>query len=197
MTTTPNAWVGCLGCYNNADLNGGWLDGTVASDEMGKAVRLTTRPDSLSPNVNVTICARCGSDEFWVFDHENYGGWLKGECSPMEAQRIAELIAAIEADEDVSLAHVTAWNVACEIDVDEWDAPTKMAFQDAFRGEWESFSDYAYEQVTEDEGFGKISEHLRGYFNHDAYARDLAHDYTVVDLTKPDESRVVLVFTNA
>ena len=84
MTTTTvqaRVWVGCLGCYNAGGLVGAWVDALEA--------------ESLEPHEQaaVSMPAVCGdvkAEERWVFDHEGFGGFLEGECSPAEAVRVAE-----------------------------------------------------------------------------------------------------------
>src|SRR4051812_37984795 len=99
-TDTPRAWVGCLGCYNNGDLNGKWADGTEtdpveiglavlgpeecsACDGVGEIVLEDGKGNSAPPitcgncggsgnGYRGPFCKRCHADEFWVFDHENY-----------------------------------------------------------------------------------------------------------------------------
>jgi hypothetical protein len=80
-TETPKVWIGCLACYNGGTLRGEWVEGIEASD--------------------FVPCKDFSHEEFWVMDHENYLGALKGECSPHEAQKIAEeLTFVIELAED-------------------------------------------------------------------------------------------------
>ena len=63
------AWVGCLGCYNGGRLRGWWLD-------CDSIAELPER------------CNVCGSDEWWVLDHELGNGF--GEMSPAEFVEIVE-----------------------------------------------------------------------------------------------------------
>lgn len=82
MTTTsstPRAWVGCLACYNAGRLVGEWVDGVEAG--------------------GYVPCQMPGHEEFHVFDHEGYGAALSGECSPAEAQDIAEWLDEVDEDD--------------------------------------------------------------------------------------------------
>ena len=83
-------------------------------------------------------------------DHEGFGGFLSGECSPSEAARVAEMMAAIEGDAG-DLEAVSAWLGWSGEKLTEWDAPTSEAFSDAYCGQWASGADYA-EQSAEDMG---------------------------------------------
>jgi hypothetical protein len=48
-TDTVRAWVGCLGCYNNGNLVGEWIDGTECADLVEAG--LTYRPRRSRPPV--------------------------------------------------------------------------------------------------------------------------------------------------
>lgn len=51
-------------------------------------------------------------------------------------------------------------------------------FEDAYNGEWSSFQSFA--QSFFDEIYGcQIPEHLQCYIDYDAFAKDLAYDYTM------------------
>lgn len=145
-TATPRVWVGCLACYNAGRLMGEWVDATEAGDLSRERVHgssatlaLVEVQDGGSPH-----------EELWCFDLEGFGGFLEGECSPSEAQAVAEVIAAIEAD-GTDLGAVGAWASYEHGRVEEWDAPTREAFEEAYCGEWKSGADYA-ENLAEDIG---------------------------------------------
>ena len=52
----------------------------------------------------------------------------------------------------------------------EWD---KDDFEDRYRGHWASWVDMATELIEESGDLESIPEHLRYYFDYEAYARDL------------------------
>jgi hypothetical protein len=89
-TDSPRAWVGCLGCYNDGSLIGKWVVGLVAADLV--AAGLATIETVCG--YTTARCIRCFCDEFHVFDYENFGPFLEGECDPWEAQEAAEAIVA-------------------------------------------------------------------------------------------------------
>ena len=68
------AWVGCLGCYSAGRLVGSWL----TCDQISE----------LPAN-----CSRCGSDEWWVMDHDLSDG---GEMSPAEFVRRVEFLNGLD-----------------------------------------------------------------------------------------------------
>lgn len=158
-TSTPRAWVGCLGCYNGGILNGIWLDGEEATS-YGEHLKSYERD-------GVTFCALCNSDEYWVFDHENFSGLLTGECSPREAQEVAEKIASIpERDREAFLEY-------CE---HVGGDPDYSSFEEAFNGQWESEEAFA-EDLLESTGDLDRDSYLARYFDLEAFVRDLFYDY--------------------
>ena len=150
-TTTPRAWVGCLGCYNEGRLNGSWVEGEKAG-EISLAVALAGDK-----------CATCGADEFWVFDHEGFGGALKGECSPMEAQEKAELLASVEDHEREAWE---AWlSNGREADPD--------AMREAYFGEFDSDTAFGEEMANTWGILHGLPDSLSYYFDFERYAHDL------------------------
>lgn len=158
--TTPRAWVGCLGCYNSGALVGKWLDGETCADLESAGLA-----DSAGK------CIRCVSDEFWVMDHENYLGALKGECSPSEAQEIAESLASVP---DYEREILSAWlSNGMDFDLDE--------MRECYIGEFPSDEAMAEEYAENCDLLSAIPESLRYYFDFNSYARDLMHDMFEAD----------------
>ncbi len=128
MTTTndtPRVWIGCLACYNAGRLVGEWYDATDAGD--------------ITPE---DVHGRATShEELWCFDHENFAGVLTGECSPMEATRLADALNEVDDSERAAFA---AWVAHQDGDINEPDR-----FHDQYRGEWDSISEYAYSFATD------------------------------------------------
>lgn len=154
----PHAWIGCLACYNAGTLRGFWADGIVAGDVTPE--ELHGRPTS--------------HEELWVFDFENYAGALSGECSPSEAQRIAEELEQLEElagtyRDDDELRH--AWGAYVGY-VGRQNASLD-SFQDAYVGTFDAFEDYAYELGEDVLEIGAWSDTARTYFDWKAWARDL------------------------
>ena len=166
-TTTPQAWVGCLGCYNNGSLVGKWLDGESCADlEAAGLAKIETHGDYTAPR-----CVRCGGDEFWVMDHEGYGDLLGGECSPVEAQNIAQAVATIEGD-GLSIEAVAAYANNMHLDVanfGEWDDQ----FHGAYIGEYDDIADYAVQLVDDCGLLEGVADNIKRYFDYESYGRDL------------------------
>jgi antirestriction protein len=168
-TTTPQAWVGCLGCYNNGSLVGKWLEGESCADlEAAGLAKIETHGDYTAAR-----CVRCGADEFYVLDHEGFGDFLKGECSPIEAQNIAQAMSTIEgAGLDLEAVAAYASNMSLDIaNFEDWQSD----FEDAYIGEYE-VKDYAIEYVESCGLLDGVPDSIARYFDYDAFARDFEHD---------------------
>jgi len=146
---TMRIYVGTYAKYNDGNLFGKWLyiENYSDKEEFLKA------------------CAELHSDEEdpelmfqdWegVPDDMVSECWLDPECW--------ELIEAYdEFDEDAVKAYIYCFG--------EWN---RGDFQDRYRGEYDSWEDFA-EQLVDELGYlYEIPEHLRYYFDYEKYARDL------------------------
>lgn len=141
MTTTePKVWIGCLACYNGGRLTGDWVDATEAADYVP-----CRRTEYGSPH-----------EEWWVMDHEGFGGMLTGECSPAEAQQMAEILERVESE-------IGAGAEAFGAFVDHYGRPSgsegwddiATAFENAYEGTHESLVAYVAELG---EGSGQIPD---------------------------------------
>ena len=165
-TETPRAWVGCLGCYNNGDLVGEWIDGAECADLVGVGLAIIASDED---GHRGELCPRCGSDEFWVMDHEGLPtAVLSGECSPIHFAELAEAWEAVESPEMVAAylgdrgETVTAENLAKLIEQAE----------EAYTG-YATVIEYAEELVEDSGARKKLPEFLRYYIDVSAFARDL------------------------
>ena len=153
--TEPTGWVGCLGCYNNGNLNGEWMTADEAEDI----------PDN---------CPKCGSDEFDVFDTDgglpHPGGHYYSVPSFIADARTIE-----EADNPEALKAFAAITGLSLTEAGE-------QFEEAFIGEYESFEDYVQEMAeTCVEGYGDGSD-LAQFFDLEAYGRHIADGINKVRL---------------
>lgn len=181
-------WIGCLACYNNGDLTGKWYAATDAADitterlhedvgvfspsddaDMPDAFRWV--PPGKAPTV--IFDADYGThEELWVMDHDGFGGLLVGECSPMEAAQIAELVtdADLSDTELEALSHFRA-NYGSEITEELIDE-----FRDKYCGFWDSEQDYA-QNLADD--LGAVNENAtwpNNYIDWERATRDLFLD---------------------
>jgi len=154
------AWVGCMGCYNMGRRNGRWMVPDDAEQVGGK-------------------CGRCGSDEFWCYDVE--GVPVVREMSLTEFVRVGRLAEAVAGHPHSDA--VRLWmGYDFSSNVEQWDYdPDEIIarFDESFDGEWDSYSDYAYEWV--DNNLGKLDEMFQFLVvDWDQTGRDLAY-LTLVD----------------
>jgi len=166
----PAAWVGCLACYNNGALVGAWVDGAAAADAKEDAdwVLAVHRnaPDALA------------HEEWQVFDHENYAGAIRGECSPETAQEAAEFLAQIEEGEAEALAaFIRAFGGSYKM-----DAETLETHRDAYRGFWSSFEEYAEEFAEECGLINADAQWPHTCIDWEHAARELSYDYVTEDV---------------
>jgi len=185
MTTTTNtepaAWIGCLSCYNNGHLLGTWITAQQAADEqneLGTIIYAGRGEPAHYPNTNTpyVACVQCGGDEFDVFDTEH----LPTKMGVLEFYNNAETLAELDADTLERLTVLGQWlgnhpqmNLADLISYDD----------ENYSGQWDTFQDYA-ENYADDTGLlDSMPDDLRHYFDYEAFARDLAHDYYHDDAT--------------
>lgn len=159
MTQTNEfaVWIGCLACYNAGRLVGEWFPAIDAGD---------VTPDQIHGKPT-------SHEELWVMDLDNSPIGVDGEMSPSEAQRIAEALEDVPADEREAFA---AWCANNGVHITQADHDE---FEDAYCGEWDSQKDYAY-QLAEDIGFEASGAWPASYIDWDAATRDLFMDYTAI-----------------
>jgi len=154
---TPRAWVGCLGCYNEGELNGKWLDAEAAADLW--AAELTHEDGT---------CVECGAEEFTVMDHENlHGATALGEMNVAEFIERAELATAINEHDNVD-----ALRAFLDYENRSGDAQDIEAFEDRFMGQYDSYEAWAEEYLEESGLLEQVPEALRYYIDTRAYASD-------------------------
>jgi Antirestriction protein (ArdA) len=163
-------WVGCLGCYNNSNLNGVWVDARDAADlEAIGLAKIETVGDYTAPR-----CVRCFGDEFWVFDTDTNVSAFRSEMSPSEAAELARgLDDAINAGHDVEA--LNAWM--------NWSGVKDLSdlseFEDSYQGHHEGgLVEFAQELAAE--LYGKELSEARWPFScidWEHAARELSYDY--------------------
>ena len=136
-------YVSTFAKYNNGNLNGAWLDLKDYSDK-----------DDF-----IEACRKLHADErdpeLMFADWEEIPSGLVSECSV--SPECWELLDAYTShDEGAVNAYVALFG--------EWD---QKDFEERYRGEYSSWTTLSEEILDE------IPEHLRGYFDYEAYGRDL------------------------
>lgn len=167
-TDAPRVWVGCLGCYNAGHLAGEWFDAADAPTDEPAWRNEVTAPGVLLPAAHYAKA----HEELWVFDYEGFGGLLAGECSPAEAQRIAELIADLNEDEREGFAAYVA-DTGLTADAESLDS-----FRDDYQGVWDSREDFAQNLAEELGAVPREHSWPASYIDWESAARDLFMDYS-------------------
>lgn len=175
-------WIGCLACYNAGRLVGKWYNATDAAEitteqlhrnagEFGAGVESPDAARWTPPGTTRPVVFADGPhEELWCMDTDGFGGLIEGECSPMEATRVAELVASVSTDEIEALGHFRA-NYGGELTEETVDD-----FRESYQGLHDSENDFAY-QLADDMGF--TTDGLSwpaNYIDWDAATRDLFMD---------------------
>jgi antirestriction protein len=152
--TTPRIYVACLAAYNNGRLHGEWIDADQSADELHEAV---ARMLALSPEP--------GAEEWAIHDYEGFGELSLSEWESFE--HVSAIAVGIAKHGDA----FSAW-----LSYDEsQDATDVQAFEDAYRGEWDSLRAYA-ENLADDIGLYDAAEKSGSHYvtvDIDALERDL------------------------
>ena len=161
MSTTPRIYVACLAAYNNGRLHGEWIDADQSADELHDAVRHML---AASPEL--------GAEEWAIHDYEGFGELRLSEWESFE--RVSNIAAGIAEHGDA----FSAW-----LSYDSGRDPVDTsAFEDAYRGEWDSLSVYA-EDYAEQAGMYDAAEKAGSHYvvvDIDMLTRDLDIElYTV------------------
>ena len=133
--TQLRVWIGCLACYNEGRLCGEWYDADEAGEVTVEQIHATWNEPL--PKYVAT------HEELWCLDTDGFGTLLTGECSPCEAQRIAELVADIDDDDRDALSAYMADRG------ESLDDQLIDRFRDAYQGRADSERDYAMDYAEE------------------------------------------------
>lgn len=153
MNRNPEIYVADLAAYNNGDLIGRWIDATLDPEDMLAEIRELTDGDWI------------------ILDYDDLGGIISEHNSINEISMLANLVHDL-GDPFVALYNYDPWLAD---DYDNW----KQLVEDGYLGRYDSMREYAEQYVDELGLFD--NDILSTYFNYDAFARDLEHDYVVTD----------------
>ena len=172
----PRIYVASLSDYNNGILHGEWID--AGQDDEVVHHQITTLLRN-SPS-------EAHAEEYAVHDFEGFGQYRVGEYEPIET---INAVARGIAEHGPAYA---AWASHCDGELERLDQ-----FDDAYRGEWNSLTEYA-EQLLDDLGLEHIIEQhipesLQAYVTIDSEA--FANDLTLsADITAVEHADGVWVF---
>ena len=136
MTAPPRIYVACLAAYNNGRLHGRWIDANQSVDDIWEEVRtmLASSPEPFA-------------EEWAIHDYEGFSELRLSEWESFE--RVAAIAAGID-EHGPAFAAWVSYDPSCDVD-------DLNAFEDAYRGEWDSLRDYA-EQYADDVGLYDAAE---------------------------------------
>jgi antirestriction protein len=130
LTDTPKVWIACLASYNAGRLVGEWVDATdidemyAARDRVAKAAVKEAKAAGEYP-------VYFGEpEEFAIHDYDNFGSLASTLGEYPSWEKVAKIGAMIEEHG----APMLAWLET----LDEIDDVDESAFQQHFRGEWDS-----------------------------------------------------------
>lgn len=158
-------YAACLASYNAGRLHGAWIDVETDKDAMAAKVDAMLKASPM-PN----------AEEFAIHDYDEFPNM--GEYPSLDA--IAETAELVELAEENGIDASDFARIA-----DNWHGNAddiRSAF-DCFIGVRSSFEEFA-EEMADECLLYDAPESLAMYFDYEAYARDLAHDYTAVDLSR-------------
>ena len=162
----PRIYVGTYAKYNDGSIDGEWID--------------LSRFDTYDEFVD--YCRELHKDEkdpeFMVQDYENFPRkWYheSGLPSKEEFDKINEYYLMDDTDKDAYEAYV---NYTDNDDIDD--------FHEAYQGQFNSASDFAYDLVDSLGWDGIGSDNIDMYFDYAAFGRDLMFDYHMGDKDNKD-----------
>lgn len=163
ISHTPRVWVGCLSCYNHGHLVGAWYD----AEEAGDITVAEVHHDGGHPH-------GCSGEELWVFDNNNMGD--AGEMSPHEATEWGERFRELTDSRDWPAYLVYSNNFGRN-----GELPEVRDFEEAYRGRFDEFSDYAYQSAQETGLQNGWPEIAKRHFSWSGYCEEVQQDYLVAD----------------
>lgn len=163
---TMRIYVGTYAAYNEGDLRGKWFDLEDYDDKHDFLEAAEAYHRELLGDEDEDYPADI---ELMFQDWEGIPSDMVGES--WVAPEVWELMEAFNNhDEDVVRAYLKCFG--------EWN---ESDFQDRYRGQYDSWEDFA-EQLVDELGYlDEMPEHLRNYFDYEKYARDLKYDFCEED----------------
>ena len=162
-TGEPALYVGTYAKYNNGDLTGMWISlaRCYDYDEFMKVCYFLHR-DEEDPELMFQDCDNI--PDCWYI-----------ECG-LDEETFDLIKAYGELDEDEQRAYEAYLDLRCESDI------TVEDFREHYCGEWHSEEEFAENLIEELGILDEVPEHLRRFFDMEAYARELfAYDYDYTD----------------
>jgi len=150
LTPPPRVYAACLASYNSGKLHGEWIDADMGeaylSSEIGKMLDASPEPNA---------------EEWAIHDYENMPNL--GEYPNIET--LALVGEGIEEHGDAFIAYAELFESCGELSLDD--------FYNRYCGEFDDWADFAESDLESLGALNEISEHLRMYFDFEAYGRDM------------------------
>lgn len=157
----PSVWIGCLAAYNSGRLYGEWVVIPDDPEELREEIKrvLSKSPEPMA--------------EEWAFMDYEYVPSSFGENPDLEA--LCEYAFLYNEYGEAVTAFIELYGV---------DNLSETSFQDCYRGSWDSFDDFAYEDADNmlQEYANEPNSFLTRYFDYEKWARDLSYDYNSWDI---------------
>jgi len=153
-------YAACLASYNNGTLYGKWIDvvgewSDEISDQIQNMIDASPTP---------------GAEEYAIHDYDNLPDF--GEHPDLQA--ISDYCRLVEEYDHLGEDGVRAIVDNCNGNVDQASKDCENAVC------YSSFQDYADELA--DEMLHGVGQNIASYFDYEAHARDLRHDYIVIEI---------------
>jgi len=175
-TSKPRTYIGCLSCYNNGRLTGRWIDAETASAEM-ESDDITyggqASPGTYGSGAPGIFCNTCHGDEFDAFDYEN----IPSSCGTVRSfYDNATYLSEMDDDLRERLEILSSW-LGGGLTLEE----LATYDEDNYRGQWDSFKEYAEQYAEEVGDLRDLPDHLAWFIDWQAYADWLEQDYYFQD----------------
>ena len=192
----PEFWVGCMNCYNSDHLVGRWFGpqemiDTFGTIDEGAELALDDQLAAVHRDCPEFLTEDC--EEMWCYDI--VGLPLNEEMSPEQALGWTEVYDDLGSDE--------LWPALCGwvksgywVEVGNTGLPSIASFEEAYKGNFDSFEDYVQEQIENQGMFDDPPKVAAWCSNSTAWTVDTAGGYIVVDAPAEPGPGGVWVFEN-
>jgi antirestriction protein len=160
-------YAACLASYNAGVLHGAWIEASDDVAEMQLEVNAMLRA-SRFPNVTVkhpvTGESVPSAEEWAIHDSEDLG--KVSEYAGLEA--IAERVKLAAVADDIGIP----LSVVLEVKDDNVSNDVESFIRDNYRGQYDSWSDFAEKFTDETDGLSGVPDHLKAYIDFERMGSD-------------------------
>lgn len=145
-------YVACLSSYNSGTLHGRWIDATQGVEHIREEVATMLAESKHEPH-----------EEWAIHDFEGFGNIKLSEYESFD--RVADLADAIEEHGEPFIAFHSNQGMDDDVDVEK--------FQESYRGEYASLTDYAEEFIDGCYSLKEIPDIIRNHIDYEGLGRDM------------------------